>query len=134
MGRVKHRFSVATGRSARISGHFRAGAGGAVVAPGASAVTAVRRGDLGARRHAGWSGPESKTPSLEPVWKVGKSSLTLHFRHLPNYANRSSILPARRRTGPIKIFTSRPNLATSSSILASLTPRNCPRVMRDTFD
>jgi len=34
MGRVKHRFSVATGRSARISGHFRAGAGARVAACG----------------------------------------------------------------------------------------------------
>lgn len=49
-------------------------------------------------------------------------------------ANCSSILPARRRTGPTTIFTSWPNLATSSSSLASLTPRNCPRVMRETLD
>jgi len=49
-------------------------------------------------------------------------------------ANCSTILPARRRTGLTTIFTSWPNLVTSANNLASLTPRNCPRVMRDIFD
>ena len=38
--------------------------------------------------------------------------------------NCSSILPARRRTGPTTILTSWPSFVTSSSSLASLTPRN----------
>lgn len=49
------------------------------------------------------------------------------------YANCRSILPGRRRAGPITMLTSRPNFASSSSILGSLTPRKCPRVMRDIF-
>lgn len=42
----------------------------------------------------------------------------------PGQANWSSILPARRRAGPTTIFTSWPSFVTSSSSLASLTPRN----------
>ena len=44
--------------------------------------------------------------------------------------NRPPILPARRRTELITILTSCPNLAASSSSLASLAPRNWLRVMR----
>ena len=49
-------------------------------------------------------------------------------------ANCNSIFPARRRTGPITIFTSCANRATSCNSLASLIPRNWPRVMRETLD
>lgn len=66
--------------------------------------------------------------------KWARRSQLVHLDGSQRQANCRSILPARRRTGPTTIFTSCPSLATSSSSFASLTPRNCPRVMREILD